>query len=229
MNAIAPSFPHDRAKWTFFAVLAACVLLVIYTDERFLVNPHDPEWAHIAPFKWWLLVHGLAGATALFTGFFQFSDTVRRTHLSWHRWTGRVYVGAVFIAAPMAWYIGTHFEQPLLAAEQPAQAGGWLLTTAMALLCVLRGNIPAHKTWMMKSYCFCMVFVVSRVPDAFNVHWTDALTSNFLWYLVAAALVGPDIVLTVRELWRKRRTPRAAASTSVHGPRLPGGTDRAAG
>lgn len=205
MSSAAQRIPQDRIRWGFFLLLAASVLLVLYVDERFLLNPHDPEWTHIAPFKWLLLVHGLCGATALCIGPFQFSDTLRRNHITLHRWLGRTYVGAVFIAAPMAWYIGTHFEQPLLAAEQPAQAGGWLLCTVMALICVLRGNIPAHKSWMMKSYCFCMVFVASRVPDAFNIQWTDAILSTFLWYLLFAALIGPDIVLTVRDLWRKRR------------------------
>ena len=59
---------HHRFRATapngrFSPCLRPAALLVIYTDERFLVNPHDPEWAHIAPFKWWLLVHGLPGGT----------------------------------------------------------------------------------------------------------------------------------------------------------------------
>ena len=197
-------FPRDRVRWAFFLAVAVGTLIAIYADERFLIDYHDPEWQHIAPFKWWLLVHGLAGATAFFLGPFQFSDTLRRRHLTLHRWTGRIYVGAVCIGAPVALYIGTHFEKPLLAAEQPAQAGLWLFTTLMALICVLRGNILAHRAWMMRSYAFCLVFMTSRVPDIFQVQWTDAGISTFLWYLLVAALVGPDIILTTRELWRKR-------------------------
>jgi len=209
MSSAAQRIPHDRIKWAFFAAVTLSTLLVIYADERFLIDFHDPEWKHIQPFKWLLLVHGLAGVTALTIGPFQFSDTIRRTRLQLHRWMGRTYVGAVFIASPFALYIGTHFEKPLLSAEQPAQAGFWFLTTAMALICVLRGNIPAHRAWMMKSYCFCLVFVVSRLPDVFHIEYTDAGLSTFLWYLIAAALVGPDIVLNTRELWRRRRA-RAA-------------------
>jgi len=206
MGAATKAAPRrDFAKWAFFAVLAASVLLVIWVDERFLINYADPEWKHIAPFKGWLLIHGLAGVTALVTGPLQFSDTIRRTRITFHRWTGRLYVGAVCIAAPFALYIGTVFEKQQVAWEQPAQAGLWFFTTAMALLCVLRGNIPAHKIWMMKSYCFCLVFVFSRVTDAIPITFTDGGLAAFLWYLVVAALVGPDIVLTARELWRKRR------------------------
>lgn len=196
---------RDTAKWAFFAFLVVSILLVIYVDERFLINYADPEWKHIAPFKWLLLIHGVAGATALVAGPFQFSDRIRRTQIALHRWTGRLYIGAIAIAAPVALYIGVTFEKQNLAWEQPAQAGLWFFTTAMALLCVLRGNIPAHKLWMMKSYCFCLVFVFSRVTDAVPIVFTDGGLAAFLWYLVVAALVGPDIVLTTRELWRKRR------------------------
>lgn len=205
MSSAAQRFPRDRARWAFFLFLAASVLLVIYVDERFVIDFHDPEWKHIAAFKWLLLVHGVAGATALFTGPFQFSDTLRRTRTALHRWLGRIYVGAVFIASPMAVYIGVTFEKPQLAAEQPAQGGFWFLTTAIALVCILSGNVQAHKSWMMKSYCFCMVFVFSRVTDAIPINFTDPALATFLWYLVAAALIGPDIVLTTRELWRKRQ------------------------
>ena len=197
-------FPRDRARWAFFLAVAISFLVVLYVDERFLIDGSDPEWKHIAPFRWLLLVHGLAGATAFLTGPFQFSDTIRRTHLKLHRWLGRIYVGAIFVAAPMAGYIGGRFEEPLTAAMQPAQAGLWFFCTAMALVCVLRGNVPAHRQWMMKSYAFCLIFVTSRLPDIFHVQWTDTRLSTTLWYLVVAALVGPDIVLTVRELWRKR-------------------------
>jgi uncharacterized membrane protein len=204
MSSAASRYPSNPVRWAFFLFVLGCVILVIDVDELFLIHPADPEWAHIAKFKWLLLVHGVAGATALFTGPWQFSDTLRRTNLTLHRWLGRIYVGAIFIAAPMAFYLGVTFESPITSVEQPAQAGLWFLTTAIALICVLNRNIAQHKLWMMKSYCFCLVFVASRVTDAVPIHFTDAGLDNFLWYLVVAALVGPDIVMTVRELWRKR-------------------------
>jgi hypothetical protein len=48
----------------------------------------------------------------------------------------------------------------------------------------------------MKSYCFALSFVISRVPDAIPVHWSDAGFATIQWYLTIAALIGPDIVLT---------------------------------
>jgi len=198
---------RDVVKWAFFALVAVATALAVYADEGFLIHPADPNWAHIAPARWLLLVHGLAGVTAFVTGPFQFSDRLRRTRLNLHRWLGRIYVGAIFVAAPMAMLVAMRLERPLTLAEQPAQAGGWFLCTAIALVCVLSGKIETHKRWMMRSYGFTLIFVAARVPDFFGlgVVESDAVLSTMLWYLVLAALIGPDIILTVRELARKRR------------------------
>lgn len=203
MADAAQSTRRDRAKWLFFALMAACLLVVIYTDEHYLIDARDPEWKHIAPFKWPLLVHGLAAATALLAGPFQFSDTIRRVRPALHRATGWTYAGAVLIAAPIALYIGMNFKGPIFAMEIPAQAGLWLMTTAIALVCILRRNIPAHRAWMMRSYCFALIFVVSRVPDVIPVNWSETGFVMFQWYLTTAALVGPEIVLTLRQLLRR--------------------------
>lgn len=202
---------RDYVKWAFFALMAACTLLVIFIDERFLVIWSDPEWRHIVRFKWWLLPHGLAGAAALLTGPLQFSDTLRRARPQLHRVTGRIYVGAIcLIAAPIGMYIGANFEPKAIHLEQSFQAGFWWLTTAVAFVCILNRQVERHKLWMMRSYGFCLVFVLSRVPDAF-MHWNDQLLADVLWSLVVAALVAPDLALTARDLVRKRRSRVPAA------------------
>lgn len=198
---------RDYVKWGFFALMAASTLAVIATDERFLINPADSEWPHIQPFKWWLLVHGPFGALALLLGPAQFSDTLRRRRPALHRWSGRVYIGAIAIAASVALYIGPRFEPKTIQIEQYFQAGGWLLTTAAALVFILRRNVAAHKLWMMRSYGFCLVFVLSRVPDAIpGFHWDDQTLANVLWGLVVAALVVPDLILAARDVARRSIT-----------------------
>jgi hypothetical protein len=198
---------RDYAKWGFFGFLALCLLAVIYADERFLVLPNHPEWKHIAPFRWLLLPHGLFGAIALLAGPIQFSDTIRRVRPVLHHWAGYIYIGAVAVAAPLALSITLRgFEPRSIYIEQWFQAGGWFLTTAIALLCILRLNIQAHKRWMMRSYGFALVFVLSRVPDAVpGFHWNDQLLADVLWGLVVTALFAPDLILTTRELMRPRQ------------------------
>jgi len=58
---------------------------------------------------------------------------------------------------------------------------------------------------MMRSYGFCLVFILSRVMDGVSgFHWTHQLLADVLRGLTVAALIVPDIILTARELWRKR-------------------------
>jgi len=206
---------RDYAKWALFGILGLCLLAVIYADERFWLIPTHPNWARIAPFKWLLIPHGLAGLIALLAGPAQFSDTIRRVRPVLHRWTGYTYIAAVAVAAPLALSISiAGFEPKTIYVEQFFQAGGWFLCTAFALLCILRLNIQAHKRWMMRSYGFTLVFILSRVPDAVpGFKWNDQLLSDVLWGLVVLAVVAPDVILTVRELAviRRRRSATAAA------------------
>jgi uncharacterized membrane protein len=203
---MATAARRDPWKLGFFFVLALCVLTVLWVDERFLFIPTDHEWVHIAPFQGKLLIHALTGITAFLIGPFQFSDRLRARKPKLHRWMGRTYVGAVAISAPLAAWIGFHYEQPITAPEQIAQGGFWFVCTAMAFLCALKRQFVIHKVWMMRSYGFCLVFVMSRVPDAIpGFRWSDAFLAHTLWWLIAFALVGPDLILTTRTLWGKRR------------------------
>ncbi len=153
MSAIAGGRNPQVLKWVFFGAMALATLLVIHADETFLVSPADHEWRHIARFKWLLLPHGLAGAVALFAGPLQFSDRIRANRPRLHRWTGRIYIGAIcLVAAPLGLYIGSHYEPRTIHVEQYFQAGLWWLTTAIAFVCILNRQIAMHKVWMMRSY-----------------------------------------------------------------------------
>jgi hypothetical protein len=88
-----------------FALMGFCVLLVVWTDERFWLNPADPHWKHVAPVKWLLMLHGLAGVTALMAGAFQMSSRIRRPAPAFHRALGKVYIwrSASPRRSPLTW------------------------------------------------------------------------------------------------------------------------------
>jgi len=199
------------AKIAFFAALAAMTLIVIYTDELFIFNAKDPEWAHIAGFRWLLLPHALGSATALILGPFQISQTIRRNYTRLHRIMGRVYVGAVLFSSPIALYIGVTYEKPLVSYEQYFQAGGWFLSTLLAFLAAYNRNIPLHRQWMARSYAFTFIFVASRVTDAIPAfaNLGERALATFLWSLVVAALIVPDLILNGADFFKSRRTSRA--------------------
>jgi hypothetical protein len=55
-----------------FGFIGRMLAYVVVHNERFLSDAKDPEWPHIQTFKWWLLPHGLTGASALLLGPMQF-------------------------------------------------------------------------------------------------------------------------------------------------------------
>jgi uncharacterized membrane protein len=209
----------DPIKWTFFGLMAFSVLLVLWVDERFWLNPADPHWKHVAPVKFLLMVHGLAGVTALGAGALQMSSRIRRNHTDFHRALGKVYLGAVSISAPVALYMGTSTLEPAsIRVEQIFQGGFWLISAWIAFACIRSGQMALHKAWMIRSYAFTLIFITSRVPDAFFSSYSDQVLSDMLWGLVAIGLVAPELILTTQTLWRIRSAKARAARS--HPPEL---------
>ena len=201
----ASASASDFVKWSFFAIMGLSVLLVLWTDERFWLNPADPHWKHIAPVKWLLPIHGLAGLTALIAGAFQMSSRIRQQHIAFHRMLGKIYISAVCVSAPIATYIGTSTLEPVsIRVEQIFQGGLWLLSALVAWACIRSGQMALHKAWMMRSYGFTLIFVLSRVPDAFISSYSDQLLADVLWSLVVVALIAPETILTAQTLLRIR-------------------------
>lgn len=204
-----PMAARPYGKWVLFAVMGLMALAAIIADERFLIDSTDREWKHIAPFRWWLLPHGLAGAVALFLGPPQFSGRLRRARPGFHRLCGRVYVAAICIAAPLGIYITLVYEPAAFQVEIWAQGGVWLLSAVLAFVFAVKRNIPLHRHWMTRSYAFTFVFIVARLPDAFGWEWpNDRAFVEFLWTLVFLAALAPDIIWHTSELFRRRaRSP----------------------
>lgn len=200
---------RDYRKWALFAVMGVLTAMVFGIDERFLIDPDDEEWIHIAPFRWWLLPHGLAGAAALAIGPFQFSDRLRRVHAKLHRVLGRIYIGAICIAAPLSIYIGNNWDDsPASRIEGWAQGGGWLLCAVLAFVFAVKRNIVRHRQWVARSYAFTFIFILARAPHILSWHWKDSAdAATYRWFLVAGALIVPDLILQGDELFRRRAKP----------------------
>ena len=212
-----------RAKHVFFGVFALLTLFVFYVYETPFLDSRSPVWQRVEPVKWWLLPHAFAGATALLLAPFQFSARLRRRSLRLHRVLGRLYVAGVAVAAPTAIPVAIILGPPSLVMAATVQSCGWLVTTAVALYCVRRGDIRQHQEWMIRSYPFAMVFVLARAILA--VPAIQALGEvgfvSVVWSLIAAACFVPSLVISWRALFR--RTAASAGRTA-----LPAKTARAA-
>jgi uncharacterized membrane protein len=212
-----------RAKHVFFGVFALLTLFVFYVYETPFLDPDSPVWPRVEPVKWLLLPHAVAGAVALLLAPFQFSARLRRRVPRLHRVMGRLYVAGVFISAPLAVPVAVILGPPSLVMAATIQSAGWLLTTAIALYAVRRGDIRQHQEWMTRSYPFAMVFVVARVVLAVPAvsAMGEVAFVSVVWSLIALACFVPSLVINWRAIFSRRAVSaeRATASARTAGAR----------
>lgn len=199
-----------RPKYLLFAFIGLMAAYVLHHTEHFLIDAKDPEWPHIQSFKWWLLPHGTAGATAFLLGAMQFSDRLRLHFTKLHRVLGRIYIACVFVAAPAGVYI-QHVDEHLgytrsFTVETILQGGLWMLTTAIALAFILKGNVQKHRQWMTRSFgTGPLIFLEVRVIGGIT-GW-EALPhveEMIVWACTLSSIFIADVVLEVQELLRGR-------------------------
>lgn len=100
-----------------------------------------------------LYIHIAAGSLALVIGPLQFVAAIRRRAPRIHRVIGRVYLGAVAIAA-LASLVILPFNSAAFVGLVGfgALAVLWLLTLVKAYTSIRRGEVDAHRAWMMRNY-----------------------------------------------------------------------------
>jgi uncharacterized membrane protein len=209
-----PRAPWFRAKNLLFACVALMALYVIRHNEHFLIDRNDPFWRHIESFKWWLLVHGLAGACALILAPLQFSDRLRLRLTKMHRIVGRIYITGVFILAPLGAYI-EYMEERIGGTRSETIATGvfailLMSTTSIALFFILNRKIQQHRQWMTRSYAVALVFFEVRVIGGiFRLDDNVAASDTAFWICLVLAVPLADLILQVQE---SRRTRNLAAN-----------------
>jgi len=207
---IAPSRDAVRsfAKRALFLSLALITLVTLYVHEAYLWKPADPEWAHLRPFRWWLVPHVFGGGVALLLGPLQFSSTLRRRYPAIHRWLGRVYVGAAVLGAGLSVYIVVVFEPPTDRWVMGVMGGLWLATTLFAWFAALNRKFDQHKLWMGRSYCFTLTFVATRfIPDIVLPGLDYFGTTALYWVIIVLCLIIPDLLMSGSAVspWRPSR------------------------
>ena len=200
--------PKNRGRNVVLSAIGLMMVYVLFHNESFIVRWDHPIWEHYAPFKWWLLPHGLAGACALLLGPLQFWDKLRQRHLKLHRVMGRIYVGGVMIGAPLGWYIQRLVGPFSFEVAAGANAVLWMFTTGLALWFALKGRIQQHRQWMTRSYAVAIVFLEVRV--ILGVTGWESLGAEVVeivvWTCLVFSLLLADVVLQWQEL-RKSRIP----------------------
>lgn len=205
-----------KTKHVFFAAFGLMTLFVFYFYETAFLDSQSPVWEHVEPVKWLLLFHGVAGTVALLVAPFQFSARLRRRYPRLHKVLGRLYVAGAFISAPLAVPVAFRLGPPSLYMAATIQSAGWIVTTAIALYAVRRGDIRQHQEWMTRSYPFAMVFVVARVLLAVPVirELGEPGFVSVVWGCIALACFVPSLLLSWRSLFGRRAVVAAPAKAA---------------
>ena len=206
-----PALVNDWLKFSFFALIGLCFLSVLWVDDRFWFDPSDPHARRVLAFRSLLMFHGLTGLTALAAGTLQMSSRIRTLKPALHHNLRNVYIVAVCLSAPMAIYIGVSKLEPVsIHVEQVFQGGLWLTCALVAWICARARLMQLHRDWMIRSYGFTLVFVVSRVPDVFVDHYSGQFLSDMLWALILCALIAPNAIATAAAIRGASARKRAA-------------------
>ncbi len=223
MATVTRSLPSQSRSWArifLWTFVGFMMVYVLHHNESFLIHRADPVWAHYQPFKWWLLPHGIAGACALFLGPMQFSDRLRQRYIKLHRIIGWIYVVGALIVAPLGTYI-QFFEERMngprsFTMAAASDAALLVLTTAIALFFILRGNIQQHRQWMTRSYAVALIFLEVRVISGVLRLDDSAVAGEIIvWMCVIFAVPLADIVLNWRDFKRGRIVQGKAAAKAA--------------
>jgi uncharacterized membrane protein len=199
-----------RSKYLLFAGVGLMLAYVLWHNERFLITPADPVWQHYAPFRWWLLPHGIAGACAILLGPMQFSDRLRQRFAKLHRVVGRVYVAGAFVVAPLGTYI-QYFEERLgvprsFSIVAAVNAVLLMITTGIAFAFIRKERVQQHRQWMTRSFAVALVFLEVRVIGGVT-GWENLgveVNETIVWVCLACSVLLGDLVLQWQELRRAR-------------------------
>lgn len=157
----------------WWLMMLCSTAIVAYGVSYFLATPHDRHFArYIVPLR----LHIAGGMGALLTGPWQFSQELRARALNLHRWLGRFYLLEVAVGSIAGLFMS------VVSKQGPATHFGfgildvlWFFTALQAYRMVRRGNIEAHRRWMIRNFALTLAAVSLRVymPLMLGIlHWS---------------------------------------------------------
>jgi uncharacterized membrane protein len=207
------SAPPAQRSWIasslWWVMLLFSTVIAVYGATYFLTKPDDP---HFARYILRLRLHIAGGIGALLAGPWQFSQKLRARALNLHRWLGRFYLLEVALGSIAG------FAMALVSVEGlPTHLGFgilavlWFFTGLQAYRMVRRGNIEAHRRWMIRNFALTLAAVTLRLymPLMLGVlHWPFSRT-----YITVSWLCWVPNLL-IAEWMVRRRVPHQIRTMS---------------
>lgn len=198
------------SKLTKPILWALIISINLYFVYHFPLRYFNAKSFH-QPFGHLLLLHIVFGMITILIGPFQFFFSIRKEYPKFHRFTGRVYLISVVMAAISA---------IVLAVEDAIQtqhnivfgtgllglAFAWLVTSGMAFWAVRNRNFVQHREWMVKSYVVTCGFTTFRIVASTFLFFEriDNIAGLMAWACWAVPLLVTEGLLQAKKISRSR-------------------------
>lgn len=179
------STPLLRVVWALSLAVAAYAIVAYAAWPLGTVLHPELRPSFAAQPAGLLYAHVFAAAVALLVGPLQFSRRLRTRRPVLHRVLGRIYLGVgVLVGGVSGALLAAHaYGGPWARAGFLALALAWLATGAVAWLQIRRGEVDAHRRWMIRNFGLTLAAVALRL-------WLPALTAAGVPLPVAYPLVA---------------------------------------
>lgn len=114
----------------------------------------------------WFILHLIGGSLVMILGALQFSATVRKKSMPYHRIAGKIYIWSSIISVFTLYIILYKCTNCEPGRTSKVFVGTlWLLFTIAAWWTVVHKNIKSHKQFMARSFVCASYFVIVRILD----------------------------------------------------------------
>jgi uncharacterized membrane protein len=191
------------ALWLGLLVLAVLVggVALRYADGDPAALPHELRDNLLAnPIAFPL--HTTFGGLAMLLGPWQLVAGLRRRWPAAHRWAGRAYVVCCLVSGVTAYPVAfSSFAGPIAAAGFSVMATAWLAATLVAVLAIRRGQVAAHRRWMIRSFALTLSALTLRVVLALPQIWPWLDQIDYLLLYRSSTWFSWSCNLALAELW----------------------------
>jgi len=214
LATLVPQRWSRLATVLWWIMLLSCIAIAVYATRYFLSPPDDNHFSrYIVPLR----LHIAGGMGALLAGPWQFYERLRVRAMSLHRWLGRFYLLEVELGSIAGFAMAVVSEQGL-----PTHVGFgmlavlWFFTGLQAYRMVRRGNIVAHRQWMIRNFALTLAAVTLRnyMPFMLAVlHWPfrpSYITVSWLCWI-------PNLLVAEWMVRRRARNQEVAVPVSING------------
>ena len=199
-----PSGPRHRTMpgVLWFLVTAGAMLVGLLSLRYALPRvPHPAPLPNFDTHRTGLILHALSAGATLLLGPWQFLTGLRRRHSALHRRLGWAYTACLVVAALSALSIAAHAATGRVAATGFfTLAVAWLVTVSMGIRTIRRGQIAAHRRWMLRCYALTAGAITLRLYLVASI----MLQLPFEIAYPAIAWLSWTLNLLAAELWLRR-------------------------